>query len=512
MAIIKFCQTVLSYENGKTCDFKTKPQQLNYFDNLSDDYVLEENVKVDGFIDTITVKRNINDIKRYDYIMVYREDDYNRKDCYFYFIVGSTFNTKSTTTLHLKLDVIQTYFFDFFVGESFVDRCHVPRWTSEGLPTNNNIDEGLEYGPTIIDKIEKVKDLKGNYIICSTSPLGVMEKGGGSDGGDSGIEGGGGSPADGYASNKMIRFLKGWEGFASKEYYDSGGVLTWGYGVTKINEPDYWEKLKPSPCSEKTASIVLIELIHNRYGKPLANRMKADGVDLTSLPPHKFDAFLDLCYNGGLGSVTSSPMYHKFLANPNGKDVADGWEDWYIRDDKGNVLQGLINRRKQEKNMFLSGTYEMRPIQNLTDGGYVQGDGYFPSTDTDSRADKIVNYARELIGKPYRWGGNYPPLGTSDGTDCSGLCQWAYYKAGIKITRTTYTQVKEGISVSKDNIKKADLIFLRFNSNGEPEHVVLYSGLKDGKHYCVEAPRTGLNIRERVIDLNGDIKIRRLLK
>ena len=38
----------------------------------------------------------------------------------------------------------------------------------------------------------------------------------------------------------------------------------------------------------------------------------------------------------------------------------------------------------------------------------------------------IIESARKLIGKPYVWGGNYPPLGSSNGTDCSGLCQWAY--------------------------------------------------------------------------------------
>lgn len=141
---------------------------------------------------------------------------------------------------------------------------------------------------------------------------------------------------------------------------------------------------------------------------------------------------------------------------------------------------------------------------NAPQGGGVDG--------SDSLRNKVVNSARKLIGKPYVWGGNYPPLGSDIGTDCSGLMQWAYNDNGIKISRTTYTQIKEGIEVSEAELKPGDLIFLRFSSPGVPEHVFMYSGKKNGKHMCVEAPRTGLNIREIEFTWGSNYRARRIIK
>lgn len=141
---------------------------------------------------------------------------------------------------------------------------------------------------------------------------------------------------------------------------------------------------------------------------------------------------------------------------------------------------------------------------NAPQGGGVDG--------SDSLRNSVVNSARKLIGKPYVWGGNYPPLGSDAGTDCSGLMQWAYNDNGIKISRTTYTQIKEGKEVSEAELKPGDLIFLRFSSPGVPEHVFMYSGKKNGKHMCVEAPRTGLNIREIEFTWGSNYRARRIIK
>ncbi|MGL4571596.1 MAG: C40 family peptidase, partial [Clostridium sp.] len=113
---------------------------------------------------------------------------------------------------------------------------------------------------------------------------------------------------------------------------------------------------------------------------------------------------------------------------------------------------------------------------------------------TTDLQQKVVQSARKLIGKPYVWGGNYPPLGNSNGTDCSGLMQWAYNDIGkgdvIPGRWTTETMINYGKEISQSNIQLGDCIIT-------PGHVVMYSGIKDGKHQIVEAPRTGLNIRER---------------
>ena len=110
--------------------------------------------------------------------------------------------------------------------------------------------------------------------------------------------------------------------------------------------------------------------------------------------------------------------------------------------------------------------------------------------DVGSRA---VQSARKLIGKPYRYGGNYAPLGSSDGTDCSGLMQWAYHDAtGVRIPRVTYDQINAGSAVpvtGSDGLGSAKPGDLLFPNKG---HVYMYAG--NGK--IVEAPDEGMKIRE----------------
>lgn len=109
----------------------------------------------------------------------------------------------------------------------------------------------------------------------------------------------------------------------------------------------------------------------------------------------------------------------------------------------------------------------------------------------------VVDSARKLIRKPYVWGGNYPPLGTDNGTDCSGLCQWAYHDIGINISRTTHTQVKEGMGIiNMTSALAGDLLFTNYSAPNVPEHVAMYAGKKNGVHYIVEAQDEGIPIHE----------------
>lgn len=188
----------------------------------------------------------------------------------------------------------------------------------------------------------------------------------------------------------------------------------------------------------------------------------------------------------------------------------------YTSDDKTIIKHEDVTIKLEKGKITLDGDITLNGVIKNTNGNLVldpnapQGGGVDGS---DSLRNNVVNSARKLIGKPYVWGGNYPPLGSDVGTDCSGLMQWAYNDNGIKISRTTYTQIKEGIEVSEAELKPGDLIFLRFSSPGVPEHVFMYSGKTgDGKHMCVEAPRTGLNIREIEFTWGSNYRARRIIK
>lgn len=148
------------------------------------------------------------------------------------------------------------------------------------------------------------------------------------------------------------------------------------------------------------------------------------------------------------------------------------------------------------------------PIYNKD--GILAFDPMAPQGETTDGNDElrkdVVNSARKLIGKWYVYGGNYPPLGTDSGTDCSGLMQWAYNDNNIKISRTTYTQIKEGIEVSEGDLKLGDLIF------PSTEHVFMYSGESNGRHMCVEAAHTGTQLRERAFSWGSGYRARRIIK
>ncbi|MGK4906443.1 C40 family peptidase [Streptomyces albus] len=119
--------------------------------------------------------------------------------------------------------------------------------------------------------------------------------------------------------------------------------------------------------------------------------------------------------------------------------------------------------------------------------------GYKIPKGTDPHARKALTWAMHQLGTMYQWGGTCTnphgpdPMGRCD---CSSLMQQAYAKAGIKLTRTTYTQVTEGKQVSTQRLRPGDLLFSR-GSAARPEHVGMYMGAG----VVIEAPRTGKPVR-----------------
>ncbi|MER6832244.1 C40 family peptidase [Streptosporangium sp. NPDC000563] len=88
------------------------------------------------------------------------------------------------------------------------------------------------------------------------------------------------------------------------------------------------------------------------------------------------------------------------------------------------------------------------------------------------------------LGRPYVWGAEGP-----DSFDCSGLVQWAYAQAGIKVPRVTHQQFVSGPQIPLAQAQPGDLLFWRHDPTnpGYVSHVAIYWG--DGK--MLHAPRTG---------------------
>ncbi len=91
---------------------------------------------------------------------------------------------------------------------------------------------------------------------------------------------------------------------------------------------------------------------------------------------------------------------------------------------------------------------------------------------------RVVRYARNLVGVPYRYGGGSP----RSGFDCSGLVRYVYGHFGISLAHSSFAQFGRGRLVVRRALKPGDLVF--FAGAG---HVGIYVG--HGRF--IHAPHTG---------------------
>jgi murein DD-endopeptidase len=100
-----------------------------------------------------------------------------------------------------------------------------------------------------------------------------------------------------------------------------------------------------------------------------------------------------------------------------------------------------------------------------------------------SPGQKAAVAATHQLGVPYRYGGS-----TTRGFDCSGLVQYAWSRAGVRIPRTTTEQWRKMSPVRRSDLEVGDLLFFRID--GRISHVGLYLG--QGRF--VHAPATGRSV------------------
>ncbi|MCB2288715.1 C40 family peptidase [Clostridium sp. CS001] len=98
-----------------------------------------------------------------------------------------------------------------------------------------------------------------------------------------------------------------------------------------------------------------------------------------------------------------------------------------------------------------------------------RGETSSSSSNSEGRND-IISYAYDFIGKPYVWGAEGPKS-----FDCSGFTKYVYRAFGVSLPHYTGSQIGEGSSVSRKNLKQGDLVF--FNTDGSSvSHVGIYVG------------------------------------
>ena len=96
----------------------------------------------------------------------------------------------------------------------------------------------------------------------------------------------------------------------------------------------------------------------------------------------------------------------------------------------------------------------------------------------------LVSMAYSLVGSPYVAGANGP-----NGFDCSGFVQYLYSRVGVGISRSTSTQIHDGVAVSYDSAQPGDILLWGY-SEGSPTHSALYVG--NGQMVHATNPRQGV--------------------
>lgn len=123
------------------------------------------------------------------------------------------------------------------------------------------------------------------------------------------------------------------------------------------------------------------------------------------------------------------------------------------------------------------------PEQGASEQGAVIPEGQGETSLTD--------YARSLLGSPYKYGGNSP----ESGFDCSGFVGHVFrHVAGIELPRSSHEISQYGQVIDRDELSPGDLVFFN-TSHRKFSHVGIYLG---GEQF-IHSPSSGGNVRIDVL-------------
>jgi hypothetical protein len=115
---------------------------------------------------------------------------------------------------------------------------------------------------------------------------------------------------------------------------------------------------------------------------------------------------------------------------------------------------------------------------------------------TRTQIFNFLNAAKSRIGTPYVWGAEGP-----NSFDCSGLVQWSFAQAGIRMPRVSEEQWLTGPHIPYQDARPGDLLFWHYDPTDPTniDHVAIYWG----KGMMVVAPHTGLNVQYVPVPLSN---------
>lgn len=138
-----------------TMDFDSLSAQENYFNSK----IYSEFDKNEGYSyirdnKAIKVEMPVDKLFGVNYLMFENEETNKR---YYAFITSKEWLRSDATAITIKIDPLQSFMFDYELEESFIEREHQDRFTSELTPIINNVRENVDYGSNYeLLKVDKV--------------------------------------------------------------------------------------------------------------------------------------------------------------------------------------------------------------------------------------------------------------------------------------------------------------------------------------------------------------------
>ena len=128
------------------------------------------------------------------------------------------------------------------------------------------------------------------------------------------------------------------------------------------------------------------------------------------------------------------------------------------------------------------------PLESPSAASERNGSG--ASTSLRARGEELADFALQLRGSPYRYGG-----ATRGGFDCSGLVFFAHQQSGLPVPRTSRDQADAAREIKESKLRRGDLVFFKIGSR-RVNHVGIYIGDRQFVH----APGAGKPVTVNSLD------------
>ena len=144
-------------------------------------------------------------------------------------------------------------------------------------------------------------------------------------------------------SDNGFRLLGELEGIVLRPYKDSVGIPTIGIGSTYYEDGTKVKMTDKAITKERAIQLAknVVKSFEQQVNKSI----------LLPMTQNQFDAMVLLCYNIGKSGFARSSVVKNFNSG-NLQKAADSFLLWNKAG--GRVVQGLVNRRKKERSLFLS--------------------------------------------------------------------------------------------------------------------------------------------------------------